>query len=178
MNGLKKAVAALGLVGLLSSPYLLGKAGAEENVAQIQNHIEEAQKYFQTAEDNYQSCFKEKKCDFVIEQYKKAIQLNPNFAQAYHHLGAAYIETKQFDEAIPYLKKAVELEPKDAMIHRNLSLAYIELGEKRMDKNLIYLGLAEAEKIFELESPNSDLYKQATNIIKNTKRVDKEILKE
>ncbi len=49
MNGLKKAVVALGLVGLLSSPYLLSKANAEEP-KQVTSQLEEKASLFGTKE--------------------------------------------------------------------------------------------------------------------------------
>jgi len=47
----------------------------------------------------------------AIEEYNKAIELNPNYAIAYAERGQAYFELGQYDLAIPDLAKAIELDP-------------------------------------------------------------------
>jgi Tfp pilus assembly protein PilF len=71
--------------------------------------------------DAAQKALDAKDMDVGIAHLKKAIELYPNFPQAYATMGAAYLEQKKFKEAQEALEKATQLDPKAAG-------AYIELG--------------------------------------------------
>lgn len=71
--------------------------------------------------DAAQKALDAKDLDGGIAHLKKAVDLYPNFPQAYATLGAAYLEQKKFKEAQESLEKATQLDPKAAG-------AYIELG--------------------------------------------------
>lgn len=71
--------------------------------------------------DVAQKALDAKDFDSGIAHLKKAIELYPNFPQAYATMGAAYLEQKNYKEAQTALVKAVELDPKAAG-------AFIELG--------------------------------------------------
>jgi tetratricopeptide (TPR) repeat protein len=49
--------------------------------------------------------------DIAIEQYQKALAINPHLAAAQYNLGLALYKTGHADEAIPHLQKALELQP-------------------------------------------------------------------
>src|SRR5215472_2016486 len=71
--------------------------------------------------DAAQKALEAKNMDSGVTHLKKAIQLYPNFPQAYATLGAVYLEQKKYKEAQEALEKATQLDPKAAG-------AYIELG--------------------------------------------------
>ena len=52
-----------------------------------------------------------KEYEGAIKDYDKAIELDPNFAPAYHNRGIAKYELKQYSEAIADYDKAIELDP-------------------------------------------------------------------
>jgi tetratricopeptide (TPR) repeat protein len=56
----------------------------------------------------------------AIEAYRKAIQLDPNFAMAYSNLGNALKDKGQLEEAIEAYRKAIQLDPNFAMAYGNL----------------------------------------------------------
>ena len=65
----------------------------------------------------------------AIPLYKKAIELNPNYVEAYNNLGVACFETGRREDAIAALfKKALEINPNQADARRNLEL--ISKGSK------------------------------------------------
>ena len=97
--------------------------------------------------------------DEAIEVYKKAVEVKPDYADAYYNIGVIYFNrgVKQFDVAnavptsdqvryeaektksddqfklaVPYLEKAVEFNPKDNYISEQLKNLYYRL--KMMDK--------------------------------------------
>ena len=47
--------------------------------------------------------------DRAIENYKKAIKINPQYAQAYNNLGVALQKSNEMNEAIVNYKKAINL---------------------------------------------------------------------
>ena len=67
--------------------------------------------------------------DRALEEYGKAIQLNPDYIEAYMNLGTVYLEMKDYDQAIQQFEKVVELNYFYAKGHYNLGLAYLYKGE-------------------------------------------------
>ena len=119
----------------------------------------------------------------AIENYKKAIEINPNLADAYVGLGTIYLDDEQVDEAIKYFKRAIEINPAYIAAYLNLGATYeyndqldeaIVSYEKTIEINprivRVYVSLGDLylqkgdrdkaikayEKIIELE-PNSEL---------------------
>jgi TolB-like protein/Tfp pilus assembly protein PilF len=54
------------------------------------------------------------------KEYRRAIELKPNYSTAHHWLGADLSNVKRFDESIAELKRAEELDPLSAIISTNL----------------------------------------------------------
>lgn len=81
--------------------------------------------------------------DKAIIEYKKAIAINPNFAEVYNNLGIAYSKKGMFDEAITEFKKAIAINPNDAVVYYNLAVAYY--GKKEYDLAVEY-----CDKVIEL----------------------------
>ena len=65
----------------------------------------------------------------AIEDYDKAIELNPEDATAYCNRGAAYAKLGQTERAIEDFDKAIELNPEDAAAYYNRGNAYDDLGQ-------------------------------------------------
>ena len=61
-----------------------------------------------------------------ISLYLKAIELNPDYANAYINLGIAYGKQDNYTKAIQMWEKAIELNPDDADAYTNLGIAYGE----------------------------------------------------
>jgi len=180
MNRLRKAIMTLGLVGLLSSPLLAEEAKKEQPksstslVEQCKTHKPyvpkpEIKAKYDALEQKYNTdCHEKKQCQESIQELEKIIQQDPKFADAYHRLGTAFIETKEYEKAIPYLEKAVQLDACNAEIYRNLKIAHAIVGVTKKDKNLINLAISEAEKVCQL-SPGTKLCEEAQITIKNLK---------
>ena len=64
--------------------------------------------------------------------YKRAIQLNPNYAVAHAWYSLLLAKTGRSDEAVEEAKRAVELDPLSLPINRNLAEAYSSLGQDDM----------------------------------------------
>ena len=62
--------------------------------------------------------------DQAISEYTKAIELNPNSAEAYYHRGFTYGEKGQYDQAISDYNKTLEINPRYAEAYYNRGVAY------------------------------------------------------
>ena len=55
------------------------------------------------------------------KEYRRAIEIKPNYSTAHHWLGADLVNIKRFDESISELKRAEELDPLSPIIGTNLA---------------------------------------------------------
>lgn len=67
--------------------------------------------------------------DEAIVCYRRAIDLQPNFAPAHGHLGIALCEKGELEEAIASFREAIRLRPTLADMHNNLGNALVKKGE-------------------------------------------------
>ncbi len=65
----------------------------------------------------------------AIAEYRKAIKLNPDFAEAHGNLGTALANSGRLDEAVAQFLKALKLKPDNAGINDNLGMAYYQQGK-------------------------------------------------
>jgi uncharacterized Zn-binding protein involved in type VI secretion len=62
--------------------------------------------------------------DRAINEFSKAIELNPNFAQLYYYRGYAYYVRTNYNEAITDFNKIIELNPRNAGAYYYRAIAY------------------------------------------------------
>ena len=67
--------------------------------------------------------------DRAIEDFTKAIELNPNYAIAYNNRGRVYSDKGEIDRAIEDYNTAIELKPELAEAYYNRGEAWLHLGE-------------------------------------------------
>lgn len=67
--------------------------------------------------------------DKALEEYEKAVQLDPGYTKAYTNAGAIYLKSEDYDRAIQQFKKVIELNQWDTKAHYNLGYAYLKKGE-------------------------------------------------
>jgi len=82
------------------------------------------------------AAYKADRDEEAIEDFKQAVQLSPDFAEAHYRLGLAYNATKQteeadkaFAEAIKAYEKITKQEPKNSDAYYFLGLCYEKLGK-------------------------------------------------
>ncbi|MEG4322807.1 MULTISPECIES: tetratricopeptide repeat protein [unclassified Microcoleus] len=61
--------------------------------------------------------------------YAKAIELEPDFAEAYTNLGTLYAQEQQWQSAIAFYQKAIALQPNLASTYRNLARVWAQMGQ-------------------------------------------------
>jgi Flp pilus assembly protein TadD len=57
----------------------------------------------------------------AIDQYKQALRIKPNFAEAHANLGAALAQTGRISEAIEQLKASLLINPSNVDARNNLT---------------------------------------------------------
>ncbi len=80
----------------------------------------EAQKYYNSAVD----AFRRNKPEEAIDFYKKAIEEDPRFVEAYDNLGRVYRGMNMPDSAIYYYDKSLKLYPKGVFANQNKAIVY------------------------------------------------------
>jgi len=78
----------------------------------------------------------EKQPEFAIENWKKAVELNPNLAVAFRNIGWGYYRHyKNIPEAIAYYEKAMAINKNEAIYYTELDMLY-ELNNAPVEKRL------------------------------------------
>ena len=106
--------------------------------------------------------------DEAIESYQKAVQLNPNFPEAYNNLGLALHRKNMLDEAIESYQKAVQLNPK-------YSDAYNNLADALSIKGQIKAAVSYYEKALLFNPDCPDIYVNLGNVYLKTGHIEKSI---
>jgi len=72
-----------------------------------------------------------RRTDIAVEEFQRALAINPNFAAAHGYLGSAFAFNGQSDEAIPHSEQALRMSPHDpqnAIFNVGLAAAYYLCG--------------------------------------------------
>ncbi|MFM8924622.1 MAG: tetratricopeptide repeat protein, partial [Microcystis panniformis] len=85
----------------------------------------------------------QQKYKLALDDYNKAIELNPNFAMAYNNRGNLYYNQQKYELALADFNKAIEL-------NRNLAEAYLVRGALYYDLGKYELALADFSKAIEI----------------------------
>jgi adenylate cyclase len=72
-----------------------------------------------------------RRTEIAVEQYQRALDINPNFAAAHGHLGMAYALDDQSDKAVVHMEQAIRMSPHDPqtfLFNTNLAIAHYLSG--------------------------------------------------
>jgi tetratricopeptide (TPR) repeat protein len=101
------------MIHLLLFAWLAGQAGTTEAQQHLQAGLE-ARKQHQV--------------EVEIAEFRKATESDPNLADAFVNLGAAFLEKRDYGSAIPPLKRALELSPDLPVAHQLIGYALLSQG--------------------------------------------------
>jgi tetratricopeptide (TPR) repeat protein len=89
---------------------------------------------------------------------KKAIALNPKFAEAHLQLGNLYSDQSKYAEAIPEYVRARELDPALGDVYYRMGQAYVHVGEKdRAQEQFQIYQKVRAEHMADLDRQRADI---------------------
>jgi tetratricopeptide (TPR) repeat protein len=66
--------------------------------------------------------FAQDKLDAAVAAYLRALEEDPNYADALHALAMTYAHQEKFDEAIEAGKRLIEVAPDDELAYTSLSI--------------------------------------------------------
>jgi Flp pilus assembly protein TadD len=72
---------------------------------------------------------RENQLDEAIALYHQVIEINPNFAWAYHNLGDAFVKRGNLNEAIVYYRQGLEIIPNSPSFNYSLGSVYWKTGD-------------------------------------------------
>jgi tetratricopeptide (TPR) repeat protein len=73
-------------------------------------------------------CFAQEKLDDAVAAYLRALEEDPNYADALHALAMTYAHQEKFDQAIETGKRLIEVSPDDELAYTSLSIFYQQNG--------------------------------------------------
>ncbi|MEW6528449.1 MAG: tetratricopeptide repeat protein [Candidatus Micrarchaeota archaeon] len=110
-------------------------------------------------EDHYDEGYKKGNYDSAIQEYTKAIELNPKNADAYFNRGLCYEKQGKYDLAIQDYKKTIKLNPENLEAQNNLRKLEELLTAQNITKNLILAILSNDNKTIAGIEQDPDLKK-------------------
>lgn len=72
--------------------------------------------------------FAQDKLDDAIAAYQKALEEDPNYADALHALAMTYAHQNKLDDAIEAAKRLIEVAPENELAYTSLSIFYQQKG--------------------------------------------------
>jgi tetratricopeptide (TPR) repeat protein len=82
-------------------------------------------------EDHYaegMELFAQDQLDAAVAAYLRALDQDPNYADALHALAMTYAHQEKFDQAIEVGKRLIEVAPDDELAYTSLSIFYQKQG--------------------------------------------------
>ena len=104
--------------------------------SKLSNSKANTKEYFFLGED----CFLQRDYDCAIENYTKAIKLNPKSANAYNNRGISYLNKNEYFPAIDDFSKAIEINPNNVIFYQNRLLAHEkvnDVAQAQLDRQII-----------------------------------------
>ncbi|MDI6777747.1 MAG: tetratricopeptide repeat protein [Patescibacteria group bacterium] len=99
----------------------------------------------------------------AIEEFKKAIEINPDYADAYHNLAHTYSQIGQVEEAMKNYQRALEINPSLWQSYQNMAEVYFNAGQ-------LDLALENMKKAIEINPTDENLKKNLQVIEENFKK--------
>lgn len=65
----------------------------------------------------------------ALEEYQKAVDLDPKDARVWSGMAGAYKALGQLDEAFRCMQRALAIDPRNASMHNNLGMLYVQRGD-------------------------------------------------
>jgi tetratricopeptide (TPR) repeat protein len=106
--------------------------------------------------------------DEAIVYYRKALAVNPNYADAHNNLASALLEQEKLDEAIAHYREALEINPHYADAHNNLASALLQQG--KLDE-----AFAHYQKALELDPKHAGVHFNLGNVLLQLGKLDEAI---
>ena len=105
----------------------------------------------------------------AIVHFQKALEINPDYAEACYNLGNALLQKGDVDGAIVHFQKALEIKPDYAEAQNNLGIALLRKGN--VDEAIIHY-----QKALEIKPDHAEAHYDLGNTLLQKGRVDEAIV--
>lgn len=68
--------------------------------------------------------------DEAVDEFRKAVELDNNFALSYINIGLVYLNREEYNNAETSFLKALDIDNKNPETHYNLAVTYYRMGRK------------------------------------------------
>ncbi|TRU05080.1 MAG: serine protease [Microcystis sp. Msp_OC_L_20101000_S702] len=109
--------------------------------------------------------YNQQKYELASDDYNKAIEINPNFAEAYNNRGLLYYNQQKYELALADYSKAIEINP-------NFALAYNNRGGIYYNQQKYELALADFNKAIEINPNLAEAYLNRGGIYYNQQKYE------
>ncbi|MCA2885319.1 serine protease [Microcystis sp. M043S1] len=109
--------------------------------------------------------YNQQKYDLALSDYNKAIDINPNYAEAYYNRGILYKNLQKYDLALSDYSKAIDINP-------NLAVAYNSRGILYSDQQKYELALSDYNKAIDINPNYAEAYYNRGILYKNLQKYD------
>ena len=107
----------------------------------------------------------QKNFDKAVINYKKSIEINPDYAEGHNNLGSALYKLRKFNEAIDSYQRAIKINPEYAEAYNNLGNVY-DINEKVDEAILNY------KKAIKINANFVEAYSNLGHLLKEIGKVD------
>ena len=107
----------------------------------------------------------QKNFDKAVINYKKSIEINPDYAEGHNNLGSALYKLGKFNEAIDSYQRAIKINPEYAEAYNNLGNVY-DINEKVDEAILNY------KKAIKINANFVEAYSNLGHLLKEIGQVD------
>jgi len=114
--------------------------------------------------------------DLAIESYRQAVNINPQYVEAWNNLGLAYTFNEDFKESIECYEEALKFELEDPVLYDNIGFSYYALEDFEMAISFYEKALAinadNTTSLKKLGKIYCDVYKEHKKALTYFKRVN------
>ncbi len=115
---------------LVVSLFLLFSSGCKKKTDQAKEHTDQAKEHVELGVQYLE----ERKSDEALRELRRAIELDPNYADAHFHLGTLYHALRAYTSAIKEYEEVLRIDPSYPMIHTALANVHYERGLRTWGK--------------------------------------------
>ena len=111
----------------------------------------------------------QKNFDKAVINYKKSIEINPDYAEGHNNLGSALYKLGKFNEAIDSYQRALKIKPNFTEAYNNLGLAFEDLGKFNE-------AIDSYQRAIKINPEYAEAYNNLGNVYDINEKVDEAIL--
>ena len=111
----------------------------------------------------------QKNFDKAVINYKKSIEINPDYAEGHNNLGSTLYKLGKFNEAIDSYQRAIKIKPNFTEAYNNLGLAFEDLGKFNE-------AIDSYQRAIKINPEYAEAYNNLGNVYDINEKVDEAIL--